>query len=379
MYSFPTEWDTLMYHRPLVDQWLRSGSLYAPAEKVWYNPGACETVGLWLGAPFSGDFLLGASNVAIVTIFAAAAFLVCREFGLNCRLSHVVALILMTNPVILSQATDSKNDAAVAGLALAAIAFGSRYVRFGRLYDAVGVGMALGILTGVKYYAVGSAAVTLLVLMGMAAATVGARRTASIVACAAGGAGALSGYWYLRNAIVTGTPVYPKGFAGSRDVIGEVAPHLWTTTLALNGRAEIPALFVDAVWKWGGPAFVASLLMLPMSLGVLCGASLAYGTSGFVRNAATRCGLAAFVVGNLLLLAFTPFGAETAPGTLIWCVIYTSPRASGCCSFRRRYSLSPSSSLMPELRSRDWERQLSRYESPSSRLQAGRWRGKSIT
>ena len=36
---FPTDWDSLMYHIPLIDHWLQDGSLYAPGCAVWYFPG----------------------------------------------------------------------------------------------------------------------------------------------------------------------------------------------------------------------------------------------------------------------------------------------------------------------------------------------------
>jgi hypothetical protein len=56
---FPDDWDTLMYHLPLVDHWLQAGSLYAPDDLRWSEPGNNELVALWCVAPFSGDFLYG--------------------------------------------------------------------------------------------------------------------------------------------------------------------------------------------------------------------------------------------------------------------------------------------------------------------------------
>src|SRR5262249_5000307 len=54
--AFPSQWDTLAYHLPIIDQWLRAQSLYVPDQAVWFVPGNNELLGVWLTAPFSGDF-----------------------------------------------------------------------------------------------------------------------------------------------------------------------------------------------------------------------------------------------------------------------------------------------------------------------------------
>jgi len=50
---FPGDWDTLMYHLPLVDLWIQTGSLYVPECAVWHAPGNNELLGVWWAVPFS--------------------------------------------------------------------------------------------------------------------------------------------------------------------------------------------------------------------------------------------------------------------------------------------------------------------------------------
>ncbi len=155
--NFPSDWDTLMYHLPLVDQWLRAGSLYAPDDPVWYNAANVELVGLWCVGPFSGDFLTGLTNLPALVLFAGAAVELGGELGLGRRLSHVAGLAVVSNWVVFRQSPDAKNDMAVAALFLATLLFGMRYLRLSQRGALVYAACAFGLLCGVKYYAVGYA------------------------------------------------------------------------------------------------------------------------------------------------------------------------------------------------------------------------------
>jgi hypothetical protein len=61
--NFPRDFDSLMYHIPLIDHWLQAGSLYAPDCPLWYNASNNELLRLRIVAPFSGDFLVALNNV----------------------------------------------------------------------------------------------------------------------------------------------------------------------------------------------------------------------------------------------------------------------------------------------------------------------------
>jgi hypothetical protein len=67
--EFPEEFDTLMYHVPLIDHWLQRHSLYAPECLHWSNPGGNELLGLWMVAPFSGDFFIPLANFPALGLF----------------------------------------------------------------------------------------------------------------------------------------------------------------------------------------------------------------------------------------------------------------------------------------------------------------------
>ncbi len=69
---FPTDWDSLAYHVPLVDHWLQAGSLEMTDCARWSSPGNNELWALWAAAPFSGDFLVSVNNLPAVYWFRLA-------------------------------------------------------------------------------------------------------------------------------------------------------------------------------------------------------------------------------------------------------------------------------------------------------------------
>src|SRR5205814_1608244 len=123
---FPGDWDTLMYHLPLVDKWLQARGLYIPDFSHWYNPGNHELLALWLAAPFSGDFLTALCNIPSVVLLAAGAGELARQSGLSRAWCNLMALAVLANFVVVKQLTDAENDVAVAALFLACLAYALR-------------------------------------------------------------------------------------------------------------------------------------------------------------------------------------------------------------------------------------------------------------
>lgn len=154
---FPNDWDTLMYHLPLVDHWLQAGSLYAPDGLRWSDPGNNELLALWLVAPFSGDFLYALGNLPAVVLLACGTVELGRQIGLSGTWRNLAALVNVTNFVALKQLVDAENDVAVAACFVAFLAYAMRYSGDRRGAD-LGLGaVALGLMTGIKFYALGYA------------------------------------------------------------------------------------------------------------------------------------------------------------------------------------------------------------------------------
>jgi hypothetical protein len=304
---FPEDWDTLMYHLPLVNHWLQAGSLYAPDDLRWSDPGNNELIALWVVAPFSGDFLYALNNLPAAVLLAWGAYQLAHQVGVTGPWCHLGALAVVSNFVVVKQLGDAENDVAVAGLLLSGLAYGLRYAAGGRRTDLGFGAVCLGLLAGVKYYALGYVAVAAVLLVFLVARQRGLRAAAGAAGVGAAGILLFGGYWYARNWVCGGSPVHPLGAPAGADLATRY-PAVWRTTFLGNGSPEVPGLAVTAVWSLVGPVYLAALLTLPATV-----------VSGVWRRSPQRPAcltLAAATVGSLMVLLVTPFAVEDVPGTL---------------------------------------------------------------
>jgi hypothetical protein len=175
--------------------------------------------------------------------------------------------------------------------------------------------VATGMLAGTKYYALGYAAISWVVLIA-AASTTRPRLRRAIVATHF--TVAWGGYWYLRNLLVSGTPVFPLG-ASAPD--GHVLPAypdtLWRSTLLGCGHPETLKFVIRAVFTSAGPWFGAALLAAPLSAGWVAISAILLFWRKQQLAAALRLTLAGVFLASALVCAVTPFAAEDYPGTFI--------------------------------------------------------------
>jgi hypothetical protein len=315
--AFPRDWDSLMYHLPLIDHWLQAGSLYAPDCSLWYNASTNELLGMWIVAPFSGDFLGALNNLPACLLLALSTLELARNLNIRLPFDHLLALAVTATQVFYKQLFDNENDIAVAGLFLTCLVYGLRYLRGQTLLDLVLAAVTLGLLAGIKYYAVGYAVVawTGLTLCVWLQESGRAALTTALVG-ALGGL-VFCGYWYGRNIWLTGAPFFPMGFSQETNQLQNFYPDTWSSTFLGSGRSEVFPLAQAAVWKLGGPCHLLALLGAPLTLGWLIGTGVLLRARPEGRLAgAGRLFLAFLTAGAGAVLLVTPWAIETEPGTL---------------------------------------------------------------
>lgn len=310
LWSFPTEFDGLAYHIPLIDHWLQAQSLYAPDAPMWWTSANAEVIGLWMVAPFSGDFFIGLGNVPFIILWVLAAIETGRLIGLSVAWRHIAVLAMLAIHTTFHEAEKAMNDLAVAACFFGAIAYGLRYLRTKRSASLVWSGAAIGLLGGIKYFALGYAVLVYCVLIAASVVASSWRHGARAAVVLALAASPFVGYWHIRNMWLTRTPVYPSGSVG----VGY--PDMWQTTFAGSGRPELFDLAKDAIWNMAGPCHVAAVNVAPLAL--LC---LAWSGASQLRQGKRRAGvvllaIAALLVGTAAVFAFTPFAVEDQPGSL---------------------------------------------------------------
>lgn len=309
--AFPTEWDGLVYHIPIIDNWLQGKNLYVPDSAWWWEACNAELVGLWMVAPFSGDFLIALGNLPFLILWVLAAIEVGRVVGLSVVWRHLAALAMIAIHTTFHESEKAMNDLAVAACFFAAVAFGFRYLQSRQTSHLVLNGIATGLLAGVKYFALGYAAVVAGAVVAAAAVVWGWRdalRTGILMAAIAL---PLSGYWYLRNVWLTGAPLYPQGSA-----TGMGYPHLWQTAFVGNSNPQLFPLAVRALRIMTGPCHMAAIALLPLTVVALIGAGVNRLLQGRRVEGAVLWALCALVVGSAGVFACTPMALEDQPGTL---------------------------------------------------------------
>lgn len=201
----PTDWDALMYHLRVPDQFLRSGAIRVPDDSLYAAfvglPHMLYLPLLAVGSP-AGPGLVS----ALCTLgLALATFSLGTRF-LDARTARFGLLIVWGSTILLVVGVTPRTDTILAFYLLLAHhavlrARESENSRF--LYLAAALG---GMAFGVKYNAI--AYLVALAPLALWIAWTERRRTAA-VALALGIALAAASPWLLKNALLFGDPVYP--------------------------------------------------------------------------------------------------------------------------------------------------------------------------
>jgi hypothetical protein len=227
-------YDTLSYHLHAPATWLHDERLSivnavfgdpAPA----YAPSNVELGFLFLMAPLHSDFFAQAGQLPLAALAVAAVAAAVREGaaegggggrvagrsrsplggeaggGRAAALASALAFLLV--PEVWQQAPTAMADVGTTAFLLAALPFLQRLAREARAADAAALGLAVGLAAGSKVVGLVYAAPVL------AAAAVTLARTGQLRPSVARdtllAAIAAGGFWYVRNLVVAGNPLYP--------------------------------------------------------------------------------------------------------------------------------------------------------------------------
>jgi hypothetical protein len=317
-------WDDYVYHMVYPTLWLRDQLIATPAPsqtftmQAWY-PLSASVVAAWLMAPFQGSrgdalawvSLTGPLYAGLVAV--GAAELLAR---LGCRPGTwgIPVVLLLTSSRVAGMASSfSDADLAHAAALFAAFVFAvpqRELEREGELdTDAWYAALLSGFALGVKV----SAALPALVVLGMVASRALAQPSRSraaavtrVVVVFVVAWAATAGYWYARNFLATGNPVYPGalfGWAGTtfpETTLREYAAHYGLR------RTLVDALGVYTTWP------VAHALLAALGLVGLAA------WRGWPRRALARAsryfaaGALTITAAVLIVLPVMPYSAGNA-------------------------------------------------------------------
>jgi len=285
----PTQWDSIAYHLPRVGQWAFESGFNGRANLKWFYPGTNELLQFWFSGGMSGDYLYTINNLGATLFLGLATYGLSRQLCASRMASHLIALGVISNYVLIHQALDNKNDVPIAALLVASLfLFSAERLRSNTI---VIVGLAVGLMLGIKYYAAAIALGTagIMTITILVEGVTWTQRTRNIllfgfsVIVTGGG-------WYFRNWLATGEPMFPKAMFGQ---------DLGTPTEKLLGTALIGSLNREVFFAW--------MNQLYLKLGLIPFLALLAAPAATLQACLDRSGLGWRVTRNTIVFCWCLF------------------------------------------------------------------------
>jgi len=219
VYTLPVyAYDALSYHIPTVAEWIRSGRLVNSPVNVCCTgyPANGELFFTWVGLLTGNDTWVDGVQIGFAALGAVATVGIGRLVGLGRNAAILAGSLFAVTPIVLAQSSVPYTDVIVAGLLLTSTYFLLAWLAAAsdqrRATLLVLAGVAAGIAVGTKLTALPVAA-TMAGVVAVHAHRLAPRRRvpATIIwgGLFVGCVVALGGYWYLRDVIAYGNPIYP--------------------------------------------------------------------------------------------------------------------------------------------------------------------------
>ncbi len=214
----PLTFDALTYHLSKVAQWIHTGSLYLPdlpIKRVFW-PSGMELLNAWWAVFPHHEILIEAPGLFFHALAIGAVWTIARNIGLGRRAAGLAAILFSVTPAIVVHGTTCLTDLPTAALLLYLLALWTfpapnEETARRRLFVTFSAGcFAVGIKPTIAFMAPGIAITAIPVLRKQDALALRslfkASRTLWVLALAAA---MLGSFWYIRNALRFGNPLYP--------------------------------------------------------------------------------------------------------------------------------------------------------------------------
>jgi hypothetical protein len=323
--------DALDFHLPDIADWIRTGtywqvSQFVPNLASGNYPNNGNVVLLAGMLPWRDESLVRPLVVAYMALTALGVYAIAVELRAARATAVLAAATVAAMPsfafdVVVGTIPDAIMTATFAG----GVLFVLRHARTGERSDLILAGLGLGCAFGTKWFATSS--VVALLIVWAAARLVARHRFGAVVRDGGVLTGLIAlagGFWLLRNAVVSGSPLFPAGvkvlgvtiFDAPRDHVRELVGFS-----VVHYATDFDVLRRDILETWrrslGGPGAVAAL-------------GLAFAAWESARRRAPARVVATVAAGAVLGIVYlvTPysaFGPEGDPAFTAYNVRYAEP------------------------------------------------------
>jgi len=323
--------DDKTYHAPSLVQWMLSGRIdLTPFSYQSYYPFNAELLPLWFMMPFGNDAAVPLSALVYAAMFIALSLEFGRRWNLPVWSRLVPAVLFLSSIEIVSQCNWFADvDVAAPVTMLAALAIGCRDNSPARRRQVIIAGAFAGFAVGMKSTFAPLAGV----LMIMVAGRIFLRcrisdgrlpsppsvKRLSIFGTLANGlsffiaATCTGAYWYVRNILLTGNPLYPAKIGPFAGPFGGREQYATTLASAIENnklRATEYTEILEMLFAW--PATHAMLAAFAVVVSGLAVARVRLGSRGV--PAVTAVTITVFAVVCVTLFPWMPFSARGDDG-----------------------------------------------------------------
>ena len=268
------DYDSLAFHMPFVANMIQTQSVNdvyfsALSGAIGYYPLNIEVILTSFTLFLGSDNFLNSLNL----VFALCLFFVCyltfRELNASKKISAFATLAFLSLPVVVRQIGTLKIDIFFMFMFASLILFLIRYAKNKNISDLILFSLSGGMFLGSRYLAI---PYLVLPLIFMAILIVGnfkknGKKTISHLMLSGFLVLLLGGYWYIRNFIITGNPIFPTAILGFPGLKNTFSGGLFSTAI-INSFDRIIE-FIEGFSIETGITVVLSLISWFFVLGLL--------------------------------------------------------------------------------------------------------------
>lgn len=274
----PNAWDELAYHMPEARQIAETHTLHLQVESHFFYGNIPKLVEVLYaeGISVSGYALAHVLHLLVLCSFLVFVYgTLASLYGRRTGILAVVLLLLFDD--LVENATTGYVDAAVASFEVGSVVALAAWVERRRSGDLVLATLLIGLALSAKYTAAATLVYLAAVFGVVSARRFGTRTTLRGAAALGGLLLVVCGFWYGKNAVLHGNPVYPLYF-GHRGVSDAAYASLLRSIQEFEPRTIAGFVRVPERYGYLSEAHVfLALYLLPVAL-------LARRATGFVRT-----------------------------------------------------------------------------------------------
>ena len=210
------EADALTYHMPCVVKWLQNESIRTPYYNAYvgpigYYPGNYELLSLFTVLPFHKDLFVNLVNFFMFVPFGVVIYGILKKLNVSEKVATIAPAIFLTTPIILRQAGIPQNDLFLVFTLAVSVYFLAKILLKERVSQSLALfSITLGLFVGTKSNAiVFGFAIFLIMTVSILVSQRFKAKAFLHISMAFISTFILGGFWYLRNLIVTGNPLFP--------------------------------------------------------------------------------------------------------------------------------------------------------------------------